>query len=143
MAWKLTALHLDPGCIPCFCHAKINLTSLFPCQLCSNHFFVYKFTPIWNHAKLLKKRKATIVACITSWRDRLATGQLERFLVSEDILTLTVIRDNLMPGHLGARSSKMLFTLFIIFSLQFRNFCLFPKALQLIFYCMFFILMSN
>jgi len=63
---------------------------------------------------------------VTAWRD---------FLVQDNILTLTIITDNLVP-----EAQKIIFTL-IIFLLQLRNFCLFPKALTI--FCMFSVLMSN
>jgi len=47
--------HSRPECIPCFRHTedKFDKSVSMPTTL----FFIYKFTPSWNHAKLLKRRK--------------------------------------------------------------------------------------
>jgi len=56
-------------------------------------------------------------------------------LNTEDIFKPTIIRDNLVPDALN-----MLFTL-INYFLQLYNFCLFPKALNILLHI--FVMMSN
>jgi len=61
---------------------------------------------------------------VTTWRDRRWTAWRD-LLVPKNILTLTIIRDNLTPEAL-----KMLFALIYFFFLQLHNICLFSKALN-------------